>query len=212
MIIRTEHSSSVNIDKSLIFNKKLSAEARLLLIMILTHDDDHRFKLEELVKESGLTKYKTDKALKELKENKYLQYKPILVAGRYDGVEWIIKENPNGKTKSVKKEAVQEDDTPITVEVISAEQFNFEQFWNKYPKKVNRDAALKAFLSIPDVNTVFSDIMSALDIQIRSKQWREEGGRYIPNPENYLKKSSWNISVSQYSDEELAKFVEGLMK
>lgn len=193
MIIRSEHIASVDIDKGLIFNKQLSVEAKFILITILSYDDDHRFKFEELVKELGLSKYKVEKALKELKDNKYLQYKHILVAGRYDGVEWIIKENPNCKSKStITEQPIVTHPKAISEEVITTEQFNFEQFWNKYPKKVNRDAALKAFMSILDVNTIFPDIMRALEIQVKSKQWQEENGRYIPKPENYLKKAGWN--------------------
>lgn len=209
MIIRCEHSDSVSIDKGLVFNKKLSAEARLLLIMILSYDDDHRFNVEEMVKESGLTRYKIDKTLKELKENKYLQYKHISVAGRYDGVEWIIKENPYGK---VKEKPHVDNDPIISGEIITTEQFNFEQFWSKYPKKVNRDKALKEFMKIPDVNTIFPDIMRALEIQINSKQWREEGGRYIPSPENYLKKEGWNnvIDNTQTVDEVFRQLEERL--
>ena len=210
MIIRCNHGSSVNVDKELIFNKKLSVEAKFILIILLSHDDNYKFTLEELVKESRLSKYKVEKSLKELKEHKYIQYKHVSTsAGRFDGVEWIIKENPNNNQKT-KYEAPTYTEQP---EIITAEQYNFEQFWNKYPKKVNRDAALKEFMKIPDINTIFPDIMSALDTQIRSKQWQEEGGRYIPSPDNYLKKSGWNnVVVNKYTDEEMTKFLEGLMK
>lgn len=190
MIIRTEHSSSVNIDKSLIFNKKLSAEARLLLIMILTHDDDHRFKLEELVKESGLTKYKTDKALKELKENKYLQYKHITVAGRYDGVEWIIKENPNGKPST--KANVNEDikDQPT---VISATDYNFNRIWEAYPahRRGDRKEAMKAFTKIPDANDRIEDILNGLHEMQGKEDWRKDEGKWIPGLTKFLTNRIW---------------------
>jgi len=209
MIIRCEHSDSVNIDKGLIFNKKLSSEARFILILMLAHGDEHQFSLDEVIKESRLSKHKVETVLKELRAAKYLEYKQVKAAGRYIGVEWIIKENPYGK---VKEKSHIDNDSIISGEIITTEQFNFEQFWNKYPKKMNRDKAYKVFLSIPDVNKIFPDIMQALEIQIKSNQWREEGGRYIPSPENYLKKEGWNnvIDSTQTRDEVFRQLEEML--
>lgn len=204
MITRSEHNSAVNVDKSLIFNKKLSAEARLLLIMILSYDDDHKFKVEELVKESGLTKYKIDKALKELKENKYLQYRHISVAGRYDGVEWIIRENPNGKTKLFKQEAVQENDNPITFDqpqVISTSEYNFNRIWEAYPtqKRCDRKAAMQAFNQIPNANDIIEDILEGLHEMKGKENWLKEGGKWIPGLPKFLENHIWEEGLKNPS-------------
>ena len=208
MIYRSISESSITIDTQFIFDKRLSPEAKLVLLILLTHDDSYEFSFEKIVSESKLSKYKVDKGLKELKENKYLQYKQEHTAGRFGKVEWIIRENPNSNQKA-KYEAPTYTEQP---EIITAEQYNFEQFWNKYPKKVNHDAALREFMKIPDVNTIFPDIMRALDIQIKSKQWREEGGRYIPSPENYIKKSAWNNVIDNtLTEDEVFKHLEEMV-
>ena len=64
----------------------------------------------------------------------------------------------------------------------------FEDFWYKYPKKVGKDAAIKAW------NKAKPDIISVIDTlnwQIESKQWQQENGKYIPNPATYLNQGRW---------------------
>ena len=64
----------------------------------------------------------------------------------------------------------------------------FEDFWYFYPKKVGKDAAIKAWNKVkPDILLV-SD---ALKWQKESKQWQAEDGKYIPNPATYLNQGRW---------------------
>ena len=64
----------------------------------------------------------------------------------------------------------------------------FEDFWYFYPKKVGKDAAIKAWNKVnPDILLV-SD---ALKWQKESKQWQQEDGKYIPNPATYLNQGRW---------------------
>jgi len=64
----------------------------------------------------------------------------------------------------------------------------FEDFWYKYPKKVGKQEAVKAWKkSKPDILKV----IDALNWQIPSKQWQAENGKYIPNPATYLNQGRW---------------------
>jgi hypothetical protein len=64
----------------------------------------------------------------------------------------------------------------------------FEDFWYKYPKKVGKDAALKAWKKAkPDILLV----IDALNWQRETKQWQQEDGKYIPNPATYLNQGRW---------------------
>ena len=212
-----------SISNDIIDNNKLSAEARIILIKMLRNIDGYYYSIDGISHTTGLSIGKATRAIKELQDAGYLKITKSKTSGRGSGRGFIITyeifENPIARISSIEDKVSnveqpvtntsQNNQPPATAEVISTEQFNFEQFWNKYPKKINHDAALKAFLSIPDVNTVFSDIMSALDIQIKSKQWGEEGGRYIPAPENYLKKQFWNnVVIRRYTDEEFLEMME----
>lgn len=56
----------------------------------------------------------------------------------------------------------------------------FDKFWFEYPKKVGKDAALKAWKKAnPDI----FQVLDALQWQRESSQWRSG---YIPNPATYL--------------------------
>jgi hypothetical protein len=64
----------------------------------------------------------------------------------------------------------------------------FEDFWYKYPKKVGKQEAIKAWKKAkPDI----LQVIDALNWQIPSKQWQAENGKYIPNPATYLNQGRW---------------------
>ena len=75
--------------------------------------------------------------------------------------------------------------------IIPEDEKLFSEFWAAYPKKVDRKGSLKAFKNIPRLKEVFPEIMQALTIQKRSKQWNEQSGRFIPHPTTYIHQERW---------------------
>lgn len=65
----------------------------------------------------------------------------------------------------------------------------FDAFWEAYPKKVSKKAARKAFAKVPP--EVYPLLVPALEGQKTSRQWTEEGGRFIPNPSTWLTQGRW---------------------
>ena len=64
----------------------------------------------------------------------------------------------------------------------------FDDFWYKYPKKVGKEAARKAWNKAnPDIIKV----IDAINWQRETKQWQAEDGKYIPNPATYLNQGRW---------------------
>lgn len=64
----------------------------------------------------------------------------------------------------------------------------FEDFWYKYPKKVGKEAARKAWNKAnPDIIKV----IDAINWQRETKQWQAEDGKFIPNPATYLNQGRW---------------------
>lgn len=62
----------------------------------------------------------------------------------------------------------------------------FTAFWDAYPKKHGREAAWEAWRKLaPSADTV-ALIMSNLDAWKRSRQWIDDGDRYIPKAVNFL--------------------------
>ena len=79
----------------------------------------------------------------------------------------------------------------LTSEVIPEDERLFLEFWEAYPKKVDRKGSFRAFKNIPKLKEVFPGIMSALEIQKRSEQWTKQNGQFIPNPTTYIHQERW---------------------
>lgn len=67
---------------------------------------------------------------------------------------------------------------------------DFEQFWQAYPKKIGKKAALQAWEKAIDKPAVV-DIIKALDIANKSEQWTKDNGQFIPNPSTWLNQGRW---------------------
>ena len=65
----------------------------------------------------------------------------------------------------------------------------FNQFWDKYPKKVSKKNAKKVFLKLNPSNEQLEKIYKALENQKKSKQWQDK--QYIPYPATWLNGERW---------------------
>lgn len=70
----------------------------------------------------------------------------------------------------------------------SAYSPEFIRFWAAYPKKKHKGSAWKAWQRLkPPVDL----ILKALAWQRVSRDWRKDGGEFIPHPERYLNATGW---------------------
>ena len=61
---------------------------------------------------------------------------------------------------------------------------NFKKFWNLYPVKIGKEKAWGVWQHMsPDPETV----CQALALWMKSRQWTQEGTRFVPLAENFLK-------------------------
>jgi hypothetical protein len=67
----------------------------------------------------------------------------------------------------------------------------FEIFWTEYPKKVGKQAALKAWKNTKSKPEI-ADILQAIELQKRTEQWRKDGGQFIPNPATWINQGRWD--------------------
>lgn len=75
-------------------------------------------------------------------------------------------------------------------------QDSFEKFWQAYPKKVVRIAALKAWQKLSPDQRLFDEIMAALEKHTAQDSWHKENGKYIPKPSNWLSDERWADELS----------------
>lgn len=78
---------------------------------------------------------------------------------------------------------------------------SFESFWSEYPKKISKQAALKAWNKLSPDDMLLKNILSALEIQTKSEQWTKDKGKYIPYPASWLNGMRWEDEPEQEEDE-----------
>jgi hypothetical protein len=69
----------------------------------------------------------------------------------------------------------------------------FDEWWPHYPKPTGKKAALAEWLNVrplPD-EAFTARAIDAVEAQKRSVDWVKEGGRWIPEPERWLRKGRW---------------------
>lgn len=67
----------------------------------------------------------------------------------------------------------------------------FERFWEAYPRKKGKGDAEKKFMQIAPSEELFDRIMVSLEEQKQTRQWQEDGGRFIPYPATWLHQRRW---------------------
>lgn len=85
-------------------------------------------------------------------------------------------------------------DVDVDVDVCGDESdgvaVEFARFWESYPKKVGKPAALRAFKAAK-INGDLERVLDALRQHRESVQWTGDNGRYIPNPATWLNQRRW---------------------
>lgn len=71
----------------------------------------------------------------------------------------------------------------------------FNQFYNKYPKKVKKQEVIKWFKKHKPSNELFSSIMNSLEQFRASKDWQKDGGQFIPYPITWLNQQRWEDEI-----------------
>ncbi len=69
-------------------------------------------------------------------------------------------------------------------------QVTFEDFWKKYPRRVAKKDAEKAWRAVDPAE--HEKLMLAIDTQKRSEQWKRDNGQYVPYPASWLRGERWN--------------------
>lgn len=72
----------------------------------------------------------------------------------------------------------------------------FEEFYEKYPKKVKKQSVRKWFQRNKPSGELFSSMMSSLEQFRGCKDWLKDKGQYIPYPSTWLNGRRWEDEVS----------------
>ncbi len=67
----------------------------------------------------------------------------------------------------------------------------FEEFWKMYPRRTGKGAAYLAWRKLKVSSELLAQIKIALTWQIKSLQWTQDGGQFIPYPSTWLNQHRW---------------------
>ncbi len=97
----------------------------------------------------------------------------------------------------------------------------FEQFFDAYPKQVDKAKAWNAWRKLGRVKPGLASLQAAIVEQSQSDQWTRDHGRYIPSPAKWLAERKWLDKLSpaptspaagQTSDADWKRYVGSCVK
>ena len=92
---------------------------------------------------------------------------------------------------------------PLNDNIVNFEETAFIQFWNAYPKKINKQGTLRAFKKIKNLNTELPLILDALERFKASKGWLKDNGQFIPHPTTFINQERWKDEQIETRDDKL---------
>ncbi len=75
---------------------------------------------------------------------------------------------------------------------------DFDLFWSSYPKKIGKHAAHRSWNKANNKPSI-EKIISVLETQKKSDQWKKESGKYIPNPATWINDGRWDDEIKEES-------------
>lgn len=99
--------------------------------------------------------------------------------------------NNNKYNKETNKQGNNNNTSPASRESVRPDDFDFEVFWQAYPKKVSKPDAIKAWKKIKPDELMQREIIRGLMRWKGSDQWTRDGGQYIPYPATWLNRRGW---------------------
>ncbi|MGH9680886.1 MAG: hypothetical protein ACRD4Y_13130, partial [Candidatus Acidiferrales bacterium] len=73
---------------------------------------------------------------------------------------------------------------------VEAGGVGFEEFWNVYPRKLNKRRAARAWKKIESSEARI--VLASVEDWKKTDQWSRDGGRYIPYPATFLNDRRWD--------------------
>lgn len=74
----------------------------------------------------------------------------------------------------------------------------FEEFWDAYPRQECRHDAWMTWIELCERGCIDQDeLMDGLTRAKRSRQWRQDNGRYVPNPVRWLSEMRWSDQMQE---------------
>jgi hypothetical protein len=173
-------------------DERLSFKARGLLAYLESHTVGWKINVGWLVAHSIEGKEAIRSAIYELELHGYLRREQENVGGRFGEINYTtqepvtdlpLAENPLAENPPLKKTI----DKKTIDKNIEREQF--DEFWNLYPKKIDKTQAIRQFKRALN-RVTFEDILAGV-IRLSSDPNLPDEKRFIKNPATWLNANGW---------------------
>lgn len=77
------------------------------------------------------------------------------------------------------------------------QQALFNNFWAAYPKKTQKEDALKAWKKLSPAPELVAKMIAAIKAQEQTEQWQRKGGQFIPYPATWLNGKRWEDELPE---------------
>lgn len=202
-IIRSRHQfddAYTRIPNAWIRDQNLSLKAKGLLAQILSHQPGWQLSINALAETNGCGRDAIRAAINELESWGYLtREQERAEGGKFSDVVWVthdpadspvsdkpVSENPTTANPTTKKTNHKEDQIKENIRSTEVEQA-FNEFWDAYPKKVNKIKARKTFQKLwPQIGQ---------ELIVGAKRLRDDPNlpalQYVPYPQSWLNAGGW---------------------
>lgn len=180
-------------------DSRLTFKARGLLAMLLSHSEGWSLSTSAIAEQNQEGKDAIRSAIAELQQFGYLDRSQVNDNGRFGEAVWVTQDptatplagfpssgfpssgNPTPKNNNLKEEQITNKTKNISPQDL------FTEFWNEYPRKLDKGKAKRAFASALNRAT-FEDILAGV---IRYKNDPNRLDEFTKYPASWLNADSW---------------------
>ena len=179
-------------------DQALSFKAKGLLVYLLSHEVGYRITMQQIVAETNDGKSAVRSAIDELIQAGYLKTERTVQENGYNGgLAYFIcepkSENPTLENPTLENRTAYKNTIPFKKTInnknLAQNEFecdDFQTFWEHYPRKVGKKAAIKAFEKVADEAEAIID---------GAKRYAQDPNlpetQFIPHPATWLNEGRW---------------------
>jgi hypothetical protein len=83
----------------------------------------------------------------------------------------------------------------------------FDTFWKAYPKKQGKDLAKTSFAKRKVSKELLQQMLSSIDQQKETDQWKKDSGQFIPAPATWLNQGRWQDEVTSQQTAKIGNWI-----
>jgi len=205
-VIRGHHSFDnhfTQIPNNWLRDSRLSFKARGLIALVMSHSQGWSLIVNSLAEQNQEGKDAIRSAINELEHYGYLTRSQLNEAGRFGESIWIthdpaeipMAENPTTENPTPKKNIIKEEKVKNNNDEL------FLEFWNAYPRKLDKAKAFRAFKSALR-RASFEDILAGVLLYRNDPKRDPDFTKY---PATWLNSDAWENTHEPSKDSEAAR-------